>query len=241
VSSSLILSQNASFYRVFRAISWNRSTKLNQGIHGSQGGDGPFRFSLMTRLRNRPQDCRNVPVPFRPHRHRDLSRGYVALATICHGGDFVGSLCQRSDRNHVQRHAFQSQCCLLRCPGGLGGSVFEGIRDTRMIERAFRERWPLSEETRKQLLERQVEIALSKEVSPREATSAFRSVLSADKMNMAEEKRASPQPQGAGIAIQINNGVAIGETPGAGRSRASQILERVRLARISVTGSSTLP
>jgi hypothetical protein len=68
-------------------------------------------------------------------------------------------------------------------------SIEPGIRDTRLIERAIRQRWPIPENMRQALIERQIEIATSVEVSPREATSAFNAVMAADKQNQAAEQK----------------------------------------------------
>ena len=64
-----------------------------------------------------------------------------------------------------------------------------GIRDTRLVTRAIRQQWPIREEIREALVARQVEIATSKEVSPGEATSAFRAVLAANQQNLALANR----------------------------------------------------
>ena len=64
-----------------------------------------------------------------------------------------------------------------------------GIRDTRLIELAIRNKWPIREEIREALIERQVAIATSKTVSPRESTSAFRSLVAANQQNIALANR----------------------------------------------------
>ena len=69
-----------------------------------------------------------------------------------------------------------------------------GIRDTRLITRAIRQQWPIREEIRAALVARQVEIATSKEVSPGECTSAFKSLLHANQQNLALANRPKRRP-----------------------------------------------
>lgn len=80
--------------------------------------------------------------------------------------------------------------------GGSGGgrkvdrsaSLFgEGVRTTRMMERALKQRWPIKEEWREVLLERQAKIASDPGSSPREATAAFKAILAADQINLNAE------------------------------------------------------
>lgn len=63
------------------------------------------------------------------------------------------------------------------------------LRDTRLIERAMRQRWPIPEKFREALIARQVKIAtgMIENASPREQTSAFNALLAADAMNREEE------------------------------------------------------
>lgn len=69
--------------------------------------------------------------------------------------------------------------------GGLGGNLREvGPRDTRMIARAIRERWPIPDERRAALIERQMRTAEHSE-SDRDATRAFQSLLQAEAQNIA--------------------------------------------------------
>jgi hypothetical protein len=73
--------------------------------------------------------------------------------------------------------------------------------------------------------------ALADDNAIRAAEVLLKAVQIAQKDDHHADKMAAPKAA-PNIAIQVNNGGAIGETPGAGRSRASEILERVRLARI---------
>lgn len=69
--------------------------------------------------------------------------------------------------------------------GGLGGDVLRpaGIRDTRLIERALREQWPIPDEFREPIVKRQVRIAIDPHSSPRESTSAARCLVSMQQQN----------------------------------------------------------
>ena len=82
-----------------------------------------------------------------------------------------------------------------------------GIRDTRLITRAIRQKWPIPSDKRAALIDRQVEIATSKEVSPGEATSAFRAVLAANQQNLAAEQRPKRRPP----TITATNVIVVGD------------------------------
>lgn len=69
-------------------------------------------------------------------------------------------------------------------PGGLGGPSEHGARDTRLVERAVRERWPIPKALRGPLIERLAGIVQDPGASPREATAAARAILSASKINL---------------------------------------------------------
>ncbi len=70
--------------------------------------------------------------------------------------------------------------------GGLGGNLApgRGIRDTRLAERALRERWPIPRAIRRPLIERLYEIVEDTASSPREVTSAAKAILAASKLNL---------------------------------------------------------
>lgn len=64
-----------------------------------------------------------------------------------------------------------------------------GIRDTRLLERAIRERWPMpSEAVRAAIMNRQATEALKPGNSPRETASAAKTLLMADRLNLEAEK-----------------------------------------------------
>ena len=69
-----------------------------------------------------------------------------------------------------------------------------GVRDTRLITRAIRQRWPIPADKRAALIDRQIEIATSKDVSPGESTSAFKAVLAANQQNIEAENRPKRRP-----------------------------------------------
>jgi hypothetical protein len=68
--------------------------------------------------------------------------------------------------------------------GGFGG----GVRDTRMHERAIRDRWPVPPDKRASIIERLVKIVESSEVGEREATSAAKALIAADKLNLEYQR-----------------------------------------------------
>jgi hypothetical protein len=59
-----------------------------------------------------------------------------------------------------------------------------GMRTTRLIERALRERWPIPRTMRKPLIERLNEVVQDTASSPREVTSAAKAILQASKINL---------------------------------------------------------
>ena len=77
--------------------------------------------------------------------------------------------------------------------GGLGGASNPGIRDTRMAERALRERWPMSEAVRVAILKRLAGIVDPEspegaKAKRREVISAARALMAADKLNLERER-----------------------------------------------------
>jgi len=68
--------------------------------------------------------------------------------------------------------------------GGLGGKTGRGIRDTRLVERALRERWPIPKALRGPLIDRLAGIVQDPDTSPREATSAAKAILTASRLNL---------------------------------------------------------
>jgi hypothetical protein len=68
--------------------------------------------------------------------------------------------------------------------GGLGGGNGPAIRNTRLVERAIAEAWPIPEALRPRLIKRLAKITRDKTASPREITSAAKAILSASKINL---------------------------------------------------------
>ncbi len=70
--------------------------------------------------------------------------------------------------------------------GGSGGPCVRpaGRADTRLLERALRERWPIPEKYHLPIIERQIRIAIDPAASPREATSAARCIVSMESQNI---------------------------------------------------------
>ncbi len=67
--------------------------------------------------------------------------------------------------------------------GDIGGLRAKGLNDTRLLERALRERWPIPDQYREPIINRQVRIAMDPNSSPREATSAARCLVSMEQQN----------------------------------------------------------
>ena len=63
-----------------------------------------------------------------------------------------------------------------------------GIRDTRMMARALRERWPIDDRQRELMMRVLMQIAADPSNSPRERTSAIKALISADRNNIEQEK-----------------------------------------------------
>jgi hypothetical protein len=62
------------------------------------------------------------------------------------------------------------------------------LGDTRLLERALRERWPISSEFRERIVLHLISIVANKDLSPRERTSAAKALLHADQLNVEQEK-----------------------------------------------------
>lgn len=93
--------------------------------------------------------------------------------------------------------------------GGLGGPVQPGTaRDTRLAERAVRQRWPIPDEKRGAIINRLCDIALDKKTREREAISAAKAIISADRQNQIDER-----PR---IETPYQSDDQGGETPSAG-------------------------
>lgn len=61
-------------------------------------------------------------------------------------------------------------------------------RDTRLLERAIKKRWPIPEQYKEAIMRRQALIAIDPKAKPREASAAARTLIAADKLNLEEEQ-----------------------------------------------------
>lgn len=61
-------------------------------------------------------------------------------------------------------------------------------RDTRLLERAVKKRWPIPEQYKEAIMRRQALIAIDPKAKPREASAAARTLIAADKLNLEEEQ-----------------------------------------------------
>jgi hypothetical protein len=77
--------------------------------------------------------------------------------------------------------------------GDYGGGVSAKrvrLEETRMLERALRERWPIPEHYREAIVTRQIRIAIDPGSSSREATSAARCLVSMEGQNLDDQHKA---------------------------------------------------
>lgn len=63
-----------------------------------------------------------------------------------------------------------------------------GIRDTRMMARALRERWPIDDLQRDLIMRMLLQIAADTKNSPRERTQAIKAIISADAVNLKAQE-----------------------------------------------------
>lgn len=68
----------------------------------------------------------------------------------------------------------------------------KGTRDTRLLERAVKNRWPIPEKFREAIIRRQIRVALDPKSTGREARAATRTIIAADKINLEEEIKSTP-------------------------------------------------
>ena len=108
-----------------------------------------------------------------------------------------------------------------------------GVRDTRLIERAIRQQWPIRQEIRAALIDRQISIATSETVSPGEATSAFRAVLAANQQNLALANRPKRRPP----TITATNVIVVGDLEES-RRRAIAFMNEHNAQRDAIRGDS---
>jgi|GEM_PF-1538491 len=100
----------------------------------------------------------------------------------------------------------------------------DGLRDTRLLRRAMKQRWPISDQYKTAIVNRQVKIAagLIPGTTAREETDAFKSLLCAEQQNQSDEHKVidvrvtTRHDQLLGIAADL--GVEIGVIENAERS-----------------------
>ena len=63
-----------------------------------------------------------------------------------------------------------------------------GIRDTRTMARALRERWPIDDRQRELMMRVLMQIAADGGNSPRERTQAIKAIISADAVNLKAQE-----------------------------------------------------
>ena len=63
-----------------------------------------------------------------------------------------------------------------------------GIRDTRMMARALRERWPIEDRQRELMMRVLMQIAADASNSARERTQAIKAIISADAVNLKAQE-----------------------------------------------------
>lgn len=63
------------------------------------------------------------------------------------------------------------------------------IRDTRLISKALKQRWPVSETHRSILVKRLVQVIADPQSSPREVTAAAKGLLAAEAQNQKDEHK----------------------------------------------------
>src|SRR5690606_25316236 len=119
-----------------------------------------------------------------------------------------------------------------RSSGGQGGPLYlkDGpgqTSDTRLIERAIRERWPIKPEYRTAIINRLLRIAVSPETSDREAISASKAMIAADKINIDLETASQPKESHTHQHLHLN------VPPDEARAAIGSVTERLRIAGLA--------
>ena len=71
--------------------------------------------------------------------------------------------------------------------GELGARRTTQMTNDRMLQRAIKQRWPIPEQYKKAVIDRQVKIAIDPDASHREATAAARVLIAAEQQNQVDE------------------------------------------------------
>jgi len=81
--------------------------------------------------------------------------------------------------------------------GGLGGNLYppghedHSTRDTRLLYRALKNRWPIRKDYRGPIMDRMMKLALTDGIPAREVLTAVKALLEADRQNQADEHLAN--------------------------------------------------
>ena len=77
--------------------------------------------------------------------------------------------------------------------GGLGENLYDGrkqgTRDTRLIMRALKNRWPITDKMKGPVIEKLVGIISNAGTAPREAISAAKALIAAEAQNQSDEHK----------------------------------------------------
>jgi hypothetical protein len=120
-------------------------------------------------------------------------------------------------------------------PGGSGGESLPTARDTRMLEKAVRQRWPIAPEARPKIVKVLTDIAESADASPRNREIAARILVQMDALNMEQERR------DLNLADQVNVHVtgSVSIDPAEVVAAGIDIEQRRRQASPSTNGNGT--
>ena len=110
-------------------------------------------------------------------------------------------------------------------PGGKGGGCSPNLSpdqtsDTRLAERAVRERWPIPAEVRAKLPAMLAGIIDDAEASPRNKIAAARVLLTADGLNLEQEQR---DAGGETVNVNVRGAVEVREVVVSTREQADRL------------------
>ena len=90
--------------------------------------------------------------------------------------------------------------------------IIETNGDIKLVGRAIRERWPVSIENRKELIERLMEILNDPESRPREKTAVAKALKAADSINQKQKQKEDLEPySGPNRFLAIADRLGIGD------------------------------
>jgi hypothetical protein len=118
--------------------------------------------------------------------------------------------------------------------GGKGGEYgSQQTSDTRLVERAIRQRWPIPEDRRPAIMDRLIQVATGEGVSDRNRVVAARALLAADALNMQQEKL---DQGGDTLNVNVKGGVRVEPTPDYSRLTDGELLALYELMRKAKAG-----